>query len=337
MSPYKHSESSHKVIESVVALTEQRDELALLRSLLDALLEMLPGAQAALIWLVPGTERGQWVEGEVCPLPLPQLMFPIADWLLAEVVSLNSEAPTRQIDQDGQSYLISSLGILEGRRKAIAIRQPKWTSADLHTAHGMIKIHANYAKLLFDSERDTLTGLYNRKKMEQKMSELLSARISGFNREQDKGKADYMAVFDIDHFKRVNDNHGHLIGDEVLLIFAGLVRNALRDADWVFRYGGEEFVALIKGVSPEIISVILERVRVRVQDHPFPQVGQVTVSIGYTPILDQVVPPPVFEEADKALYYAKEHGRNQVCDYRELVGSGALVPEKHISGSIELF
>lgn len=169
------------------------------------------------------------------------------------------------------------------------------------------------------------------------MSELLSARISGFNREQDKGKADYLAVFDIDHFKRVNDNHGHLIGDEVLLIFSGLVRNALRDADWVFRYGGEEFVALIKGVSPEVISVILERIRVKVQNHPFPQVGQVTVSVGYTPIIDQVLPPHVFEEADKALYYAKEHGRNQVCDYRELVGSGELVPEERISGSVELF
>jgi len=264
-------------------------------------------------------------------------MFPITDGLLAEAASLNSEAPMKQLVQDGQGYLISSLGIQEGRRKAIMIRQPEWTSADLRTAQGMIKIHANYAKLLFDSERDTLTGLYNRKKMEQKMSELLSARISGFNREQDKGKADYMAVFDIDHFKRVNDNHGHLIGDEVLLIFSGLVRNALRDADWVFRYGGEEFVALIKGVSPEVISVILERIRAKVQNHPFPQVGQVTVSVGYTPIIDQVLPPHVFEEADKALYYAKEHGRNQVCDYRELVASGELVPEEHASGSVELF
>ncbi|HJX57235.1 MAG TPA: GGDEF domain-containing protein [Thiobacillus sp.] len=316
-------------------LTEQRDELTLLRSLLEAILEMLPGVQAALIWLVPGTERGQWVEDETRPLPQP--MFPVTDWLLAEVAGLNSEAPMRQLDQDGQSYYISSLGILEGRRKAIVIRQPEWILADLRMAQGMIKIHANYARLLFDSERDTLTGLYNRKKMEEKLSELLSARINGFNREQDMGKDDYLAVFDIDHFKHVNDNHGHLIGDEVLLIFAGMVRNALRDVDWVFRYGGEEFVALIKGVSPEIVDVILNRVRVKVQNHPFPQVGQVTVSVGYTPIVSQALPPQVFEEADKALYYAKEHGRNQVCDYPGLVRSGELAPEQHISGSVELF
>jgi diguanylate cyclase (GGDEF)-like protein len=335
MASSKHSESPHEVIESVVTLTEQRDELTLLRCLLEVILEMLPGVQATLIWLVPGAERGQWVPDEACPLP--QSMFPITDWLLAEVANLNSEAPMRQLDQDGMTYLISSLGIQEGRRKAIVIRQSEWTSSDLRTAQGMIKIHANYARLLFDSERDTLTGLYNRKKMEQKLSELLSARIGGFNREQDKGKADYLAVFDIDHFKRVNDSHGHLIGDEVLLIFSGLVRNALRDADWVFRYGGEEFVALIKGVSPEVIRIILDRIREKVQNHPFPQVGQVTVSVGYTPIVDQSLPPHVFEEADKALYYAKEHGRNQVCDYRELVGSGELAPEEHMSGSVELF
>lgn len=331
----KPSENASELIESVVNLTEQRDELPLLRSLLEALLEMLPGVEASLIWLVPDPVQGQWVQDQACPLPQP--MFPITDGLVAETVSLSSDVPMKQLSQDGQSYLISSLGIQEGRRKAIVIRQPEWISTDLRIAQGMIKIHANYARLLFDSERDTLTGLYNRKKLEQKLSELLAARNSGYHRERDKGTSDYLAVFDIDLFKRINDNYGHLMGDEVLLIFAGLVRNALRDADLVFRYGGEEFVALIKGVSPEIIGVILDRIRVKVQDHPFPQVGQVTVSIGYAPIADQTLPPHVFEEADKALYYAKEHGRNQVCDYRALVECGKLTPDEHLSGSIELF
>jgi diguanylate cyclase (GGDEF)-like protein len=333
--PSTQSEITHELIESVVNLTEQRDEVTLLRSLLEVILEMLPGVQAGIVWLVPGPESGQWIQDETCPLPQPA--FPITDGLLAEIASLKSETPTRQFSRDGQSYLISCLGIQEGRRNGIVVRQSEWIPADLRIAQGMIKIHANYAKLLFDSERDTLTGLYNRKKMEQKLSELLAARNSGYNRERDKGTADYLAVLDIDHFKRINDNFGHLIGDEVLLIFAGLVRNALRDADWVFRYGGEEFVALVKGVSSETIGVVLERIRTKVQDHPFPQVGQVTVSIGFTPIIDQTLPPHVFEEADKALYYAKEHGRNRVCDYRELVGSGELAPDEHISGSVELF
>jgi diguanylate cyclase (GGDEF)-like protein len=335
MSAAKRSENAYQLIESVVTLTEQRDELTLLRSLLEAIREMLPGGEAALVWLVPGKERGQWVEDSGSPLPKP--MIPITDGLLDEIARLSTDAPMKELDQDGQHYLISSLGFSEGRRKAIAIRKPVWTTTDMQIAQGMIKIHANYARLLFDSERDTLTGLYNRKKMEQKISELLSARAGGFNREQDSGRADYLAVLDIDHFKRVNDTFGHLIGDEVLLIFSGLVRNTLRDADWVFRYGGEEFVALLKGVPPEVIGDILERIRVKVQNHTFPQVGRVTVSIGYTTIADQKLPPHVFEEADKALYYAKEHGRNQACDYRGLVSSGEIAAEEHISGSVELF
>lgn len=217
------------------------------------------------------------------------------------------------------------------------IRQSEWVLADLRIAQGMLNIYANFAKMLFDSERDTLTGLFNRKKLDQKLGELLTGRINGRKRKNEQGTDDYLAVFDLDHFKRINDNYGHLIGDEVLLVFAGLMRNALRDVDWVFRYGGEEFVVLIKDVSPGTIASILERIWVKVQNHGFPQVGQVTVSIGYTAIADQKLPPYVFEEADKALYYAKEHGRNQVCDYRELVRSGELAPEERLGGSVELF
>lgn len=332
--PSRQSEITHDVIESVVHLTEQRDELTLLRSLQHSILEMLPEVQIAMVCLAPDP-NGHWLTDTACPMPMP--MFPVSDGLMAEIVSLESEKTIKQYAACGQVYLIGSLGAQDDRRKAIMIRQSEWNDADLRIARGMLNIHANFSRVLFDSERDTLTGLYNRKKLEQKLGELLVGRMRGHNRQRDDNANDYLAVFDIDHFKRINDNHGHLMGDEVLLVFAGLVRNALRDVDWVFRYGGEEFVALIKGVPPETISPILERVRSAVQDHAFPQVGQVTVSIGFTVIAEQALPPYLFEEADKALYYAKEQGRNRVCDYRELVASGALACDERLSGSVELF
>lgn len=331
----RQSEIAHEVIESVVHLTEQRDELTLLRSLQASILEMLPGVQASMVCLVPGPQRGQWIRDTACSLPKP--MFPVTDSLVAEAAGLSADAPARQLEHEGQRYLISSLGLLEDRRKAIVLRQAEWGAVDLRIAQGMLKIYANYAKMLFDSERDTLTGLYNRKKLEQKLGELLAGRLNGRHRKRDQDTADYLAVIDLDHFKRINDSHGHLIGDEVLLVFAGLMRNALRDVDWVFRYGGEEFVVLVKDVSHETIGVILDRVRIKVQQHSFPQVGEVTVSIGYTAITDQKLPPYVFEEADRALYYAKENGRNRVCDYGELVRSGKLAAEQRVGGSIELF
>ena len=328
------SEITHEVIESVVHLTEQRDELTLLRSLQNSIHEMLPQVQIAMACLTADA-AGQWGADPNCPLPTP--MFELSEGLLAEVVGLDSESAVREVGEAGQEYLIASLGTQDDRRKAVLIRQPEWSAADRRIARGMLNIYANFARVLFDSERDTLTGLYNRKKLEQKLGELLAARMRGTHRQRDDTTTDYLAVFDIDHFKRVNDTYGHLMGDEVLLIFAGLVRNTLRDIDWVFRYGGEEFVALVKGVPPDTIQLILERVRARIQDHVFPQVGQVTVSIGFTAIAEQALPPYVFEEADKALYYAKEQGRNRVCDYAALVSSGALARDEHAGGSIELF
>jgi len=320
----------------VLHLTEQRDELPLLHSLQESLLEMLPAVQMAIIALAPDPDGGQLVQDSLGPVPEP--MFPVTPALVAEVGRLDTATPMSHWFQGGQSYLISALGAPgEGRRKAIAIRQPDWPEADERTAIGMLKIYGNYARILADSERDTLTGLYNRKKLEQKLSELLISRGHGRQRENDPGKADYLAILDLDHFKRINDTFGHLIGDEVLLVFANLMCQALRDEDWVFRYGGEEFVVLVKDVSPSAISCILERLRVRVQEHVFPQVGRVRVSVGYTVIDGQALPPYVFEEADQALYYAKANGRNRVCGYRALVDGGALAPETHLTGSVELF
>lgn len=323
-----------EVIESVVQLTAQRDELTLLRSLQQSVLEMLPKVQIAMVCLAPDSS-GRWVTDATCPMPTP--MFTVSDGLLAGIVGLEFEKSIRQFEDAGQAYLIGSLGTQDNWHKAFMIRQDKWNDADLRIVHGMLNIYVNFSRMLFDSERDTLTGLYNRKKLEQKLGELLLGRMHDHKRQHDDKTTDYLAVFDIDHFKRINDNHGHLMGDEVLLVFAGLVRNALRDVDWVFRYGGEEFVALIKDVPPQTIFPILERVRSTVQDHVFPQVGQVTVSIGFTIIAEQALPPYLFEEADKALYFAKEQGRNRVCDYSELVASGALARDERPSGSVELF
>jgi hypothetical protein len=107
ISPSKQSEITRDVIKSVVHLTEQRDELTLLRSLLESILEMLPGVPASLMCVVP--DRGGWILDQTCSLPEP--MFPFADWLMAEVGSLSADAPTRQFTRDGLDYLISSLGV----------------------------------------------------------------------------------------------------------------------------------------------------------------------------------------------------------------------------------
>jgi diguanylate cyclase (GGDEF)-like protein len=146
----------------------------------------------------------------------------------------------------------------------------------------------------------------------------------------------WLGVIDIDHFKSVNDNYGHLIGDEVLLLLSRLMRSRFRFHDRLYRFGGEEFVVLMRCGSEEDAHHAFERLRTGVERYPFPQVGHITVSVGFTEVKIGDTPSGAFERADKAVYYGKTHGRNQVCSHAKLVASGEL-EDLSVSGDVELF
>jgi diguanylate cyclase (GGDEF)-like protein len=145
----------------------------------------------------------------------------------------------------------------------------------------------------------------------------------------------WLAMFDIDHFKRINDNYGHVYGDEVILLLAQMMRKSFRQSDVLFRFGGEEFVVLLNSLDEPTACAALERFRERVASHHFPQVGRVTVSIGFAHIGESDYPEIVLDRADKALYYAKQNGRNCTYGYESLASRGMLAPTT--SGSIDLF
>ena len=144
-------------------------------------------------------------------------------------------------------------------------------------------------------------------------------------------------MLDIDHFKRINDNFGHLIGDEVLLMVANLMKNSFRFRDKLFRFGGEEFVVVLKPTGATQAQAIFERFRSTMENHAFPQVGRVTISIGYAQIRLHDQPSVILDNADQALYWSKEHGRNRVSSYEALLASGELAPPAAIDSDIELF
>jgi diguanylate cyclase (GGDEF)-like protein len=114
------------------------------------------------------------------------------------------------------------------------------------------------------------------------------------------------------------------------------MQQSFREDDSLFRYGGEEFAIIFQGQPPDQAAVALERFRIRVEQYPFPQVGHLTVSLGYTRILSQLLPGQLVEQADRALYYAKTHGRNQVRSYEELIADGQLDNTQRV-GEIDLF
>ena len=196
----------------------------------------------------------------------------------------------------------------------------------------LARIYGHQLKLLDYSELDTLTRLLNRKTFDETFDRLLTSSVSddpddGFDERRDhldEGSPAWLCVIDIDHFKRVNDTFGHLFGDEVLLRMGELMRKTFRGGDRLFRFGGEEFVVILNAADQSLATTSFDRFRTSVEGHEFPQVGTVTCSIGFTQVSNMDVPTDVVGRADLALYYAKEHGRNQVCCYEQLVAEGAI-------------
>lgn len=218
---------------------------------------------------------------------------------------------------------------------------------ELGTAEGFLGLYRNYLSLLDYSERDTLTGLLNRKTFDETLTKILSgmAVIQATDadpshprrrRQQDEGRY-WLAVVDVDHFKRINDQFGHLYGDEVLILLARIMRESFRHQDRLFRFGGEEFVITLRAGSESEVHTALERFRSAVERHSFPQVGQVTVSAGYTCINGADSIPAIVGRADEALYVAKENGRNQIANYEAALADGRLTAPSQPSSDIELF
>ncbi|TPG87635.1 GGDEF domain-containing protein [Pseudomonas mandelii] len=155
---------------------------------------------------------------------------------------------------------------------------------------------------------DPLTDLPNR----AAWSERLDHEI---NQWQQHGNTLLLAMLDLDHFKRINDNYGHLAGDKVLKIIANVLRKRLRGTDFIARFGGEEFVLLMPDTVPTAGAKLLEKLRASIEACPFHFKGEpvtITISMGLTAFKPGEHSDLALKRADQALYRAKHAGRNQV-------------------------
>ncbi|UZE96463.1 GGDEF domain-containing protein [Alkalimarinus alittae] len=155
---------------------------------------------------------------------------------------------------------------------------------------------------------DILTGLANREAYEERLQ-------MEFERWQRYRQPAAIVVADIDFFKRVNDDYGHLAGDKVIQIIAKELSNRIRKTDFVARYGGEEFVIIMPETTLEDAIPVMEKTREMISRLPFhfrDENVQITMSFGIAAFQDKDSPAEIFELADKALYKAKENGRNRV-------------------------
>jgi diguanylate cyclase (GGDEF)-like protein len=183
------------------------------------------------------------------------------------------------------------------------------------TYESQTRLDETLAMLAAQSERDALTGVYNRRKLE----EILAAELQRARRYKHSLS---VLMFDIDHFKRVNDTHGHLIGDEAIRHVAKKAISTLRITDSVARYGGEEFVAVLPNEASTGAAIAAERLRQAVAvQFPAGELSlSITISVGVTTLranTDGV--KALLSEADAALYASKHGGRNRVTVFEEQI------------------
>lgn len=167
-------------------------------------------------------------------------------------------------------------------------------------------------KLVEMNMRDGLTGIYNRGFMETKLNE-------EYFRHKRYSRAFSIVMFDIDHFKKVNDEHGHQCGDFILKSVSSRISAAIRNIDYLFRYGGEEFCCMLPETNLEGAELVAERFREAIMDMENNFNGaviKVTISLGVADLRsDTESPNDLIQHADEALYRAKREGRNRVESY----------------------
>ena len=165
------------------------------------------------------------------------------------------------------------------------------------------RIYRNYISMVHRYERDALTRLMNRHSFDQQATQVQARG----------GEENFIAMLDVDHFKRINDTFGHLFGDDVLILLAKKLKEFFGPERYryLFRFGGEEFVVLLQG-GQEAVTKSVDLFREMVAMTNFPGVGKVTLSAGIAPISSAVPLSASLEHADQALYEAKEGGRNRV-------------------------
>jgi diguanylate cyclase (GGDEF)-like protein len=247
------------------------------------------------------------------------------------VAALRSRAPAGEPDGTGRRILIP-LCAGDEVRFLIELGGVSVAGAGAQVGDILVPILRAYYEVLADSETDPLTRLASRRVFYSQGS---AGRAAWAAR---PGSSRFLAIADIDHFKQVNDRFGHLYGDEILIHFAGLMRDTFRAGDLLYRFGGEEFVIVFETAAAADGAAALERFRAAVERYDFPRVGKITTSVGFTAVRGAAVPvTTLVDRADKAVYQAKHSGRNRVCDYETLEAEGVLGPETNEGGEATLF
>lgn len=332
-------------LDAIVALTCQREAQGLSASLIDSLCQHVRAERFRLLAISRfnndtdfDVNSFQDVAVRDCLDPLSAPIPIVNDADLLACVRTKARV-SRALPGTGGHRLILPIFGASGITAMLAIEGTRELECEDEILTRLLQIFSNQLYLLSRNELDGLTGLHNRQSFDERIKHLV-INAGRDERRMDPSVAvqhNSLALLDIDHFKTVNDEYGHLYGDEVLVQFSRLMSHSFRYQDMMFRYGGEEFALVLIGMTPEVAVPALESFRAAVEAYRFPQIGRKTVSIGVAGIAPGEIVDTIINRADKALYHAKQHGRNQVCCYETLVADGKIAPVTVATGDIVLF
>ena len=344
---FRVSITAESILSSIVLLTEQRSQKHL-EDCLTTTLAQLANLPFCGICTPTPTANGifiDWVSFRSTDggSPFDELQEIGSDPLLLSCMAMGTERS--EIVADGS--VRRAHPVMDDHGKVCAFLVTRAAPGQEEPAaliKGFVAIYHNYLTILWDAARDTLTGLKNRKTFDENFSTIVAesrhidVSFNGNRRDSHlDGQHHWLGIIDIDHFKRINDTFGHIFGDEVLLLLSALMRKAFRSEDKLFRFGGEEFVVLLAPTTFAAAQAVFERFRTTVAAFAFPEATRISVSVGFVRIDSNDKPSVVIGNADRALYYAKEQGRDQIRSFEQLVSEGQLPFESPSLSKTKLF
>lgn len=251
--------------------------------------------------------------------------------VFSKVVFQNSDIATEKpIQIDTDDFFVFFLGQEGAQELYLLVQVPKDTilsrlnqyfSHFLKTGFDNMERYKEVRRLQSLVHVDDVTGLFNQRKLYKDLDESIL-------RNETDGESFYVLFIDIDHFKKVNDGHGHLVGTRLLVEVAKLMQRTLRETDLIYRYGGDEYVLILPGATDEVARMVGKRMLKAIKEHPFhvtkesKQPMHLSVSIGLAGYpVDAKSRDDILDIADRMMYQAKESGRGRVCHAGELLES----------------
>nr|WP_315464028.1 GGDEF domain-containing protein [uncultured Rhodoferax sp.] len=355
------------LIEHLIKLTDHRDRDLLELTLSKALIDLVPIQRVLVSKVVSEEGIKRWMDvtvldarggGKVIdPLRIDFQTLPLLedhrDRLHCIQQQQNVEIAWAGEEGPRITYLPLLADNLSGDEGVLEIHSASsLQDAELEVIADISRVFRNMYRLLAYSDRDALTGLLNRKSLDDTF---YSAVLEELGQLEDTSAASrqpalaaalerrhrvppnyWLGTMSVDHFGVVNDQHGHLIAEEVLLLVARIMNNTFRTYDRLYRFGGKQFAVLMHCPDEALVLAAFERFRANIEKFNFPQVGRLTISGGFTRVTPDDSPSTALERAERAVDYAQHHGHNKVFSHAELVRKGFSGETLKI-GAVDIF